>query len=310
MITRRTIGLAVVLAFSAPWAFRAQVSIEPRAKSRPKEETPPPNLRVDTSLVLVPVTVSDALNRPVSGMERENFRVFEDKVEQKITQFSMEDDPIALGLVFDSSGSMGGVLKEARQAAAVFFKTADVGDEFFLVEFDTAPHLLVPLSRDVEEIDYQIMFSKSRGSTALLDGVYLALNEIRKSKKLRKALILVSDGGENNSRYTAAEVRNGMRETDVLIYPILIGGEPGGPQLMNQFAEQTGGRMFVANRVSLADIAQKIVVDLRNRYVLGYSPANKARDGKYRRIEVKLVPPKGVGQLTAHWRQGYFAPQN
>lgn len=289
----------------------AQVNIEPREKPRTKQDsTPPPTLRIDTSLVLVPVTVSDSLNRPVSGLERENFRIYEDKVEQKITQFSMEDDPIALGLVFDSSGSMGGVLKEARQAASVFFKTADVKDEFFLVEFDSEPHLLVPLSRDVNEIDYQIMFSKSHGSTALLDGVYMAMNEIRKSKQLRKALILVSDGGENNSRYTAAEVRNNLRETDVLIYPIVIGGEPGGPELMNRLAEQTGGRMFVANRVSLRDIAQKIVIDLRNRYVLGYSPANKTRDGKYRSVQVKLAPPKGLGELTAHWRQGYYAPQN
>ena len=314
---RRIIGMAFFLALSAPMAFHGQVSIQPREKIAPKDpkgQTPQPTLRVDTSLVLVPVSVNDPLNRPVSGLEKENFRVFDDRVEQTITQFAMDDEPVTVGMVFDTSGSMGSKLHRSRMAAQEFFKTANPEDQFFLVEFDSAPRLEVPMTGDTGKIENQLIFSRSHGSTALLDAIYLALHEMKKSKMSKKALLVISDGGDNNSRYTALEVQNIVRESDVLIYAIgVFGGgstaeEAGGPALLNRIAEQTGGRMYEANPVELPNIALKIGVDLRNRYVLGFSPQNQQRDGRYHRVLVQVVPPRGLPKLRAHWRLGYYAP--
>jgi VWFA-related protein len=293
-----------------------QVKIEQRPRPAPKQEAAGrvPNIRVDTTLILVPVSVNDPLNRPVSGLERENFRVFEDKVPQPITQFAMDDEPVAVGLVFDTSGSMGEKLQRSRAAAREFFRIANPEDEFFLVEFDNSPSLRVPLTSDTGTIENELIFSKSKGSTALLDAVYLALHEMKRSKKNKKALLIISDGGDNHSRYSQKEVTNVVRESDVLIYSIgVFGGastteEYGGAGLLTKISEQTGGRLFEANPVELPDIAKKIGIELRNRYILGYSPQNQVRDGKYHRITVQVVPPRGLPKLSAHWRLGYNAP--
>lgn len=293
----------------------AQVSLPRRERPAAKTEpAPSANIRVDSTLVLVPVIVSDRLNRPVTGLEKENFRIFEDKVEQAITQFAMDDAPVSVGLVFDTSGSMGAKLQRSRMAAAEFFRTSNPEDDFFLVEFDSAPRLVVPLTRNAGEIENRLTFSRSKGSTALLDAIYMALGEMHKSAKSKKALLVISDGGDNNSRYSQAEVKNLVRESDVLIYAVgVFGGggtaeEASGPGLLTNIAEQTGGRMYVAAAAELPDIARKIGIDLRNRYVLGYAPANRARDGRYHSVQVKLVPPRGLPPLVAHWRLGYFAP--
>jgi VWFA-related protein len=309
--------LALVL---AAIALRGQVSITPRSKAPQKKEESQPasaNLRVDTSLVLIPVSVSDPLNRPVTGLERENFRLYEDKQERKITTFSMEDEPVAVGLVFDTSGSMGDKLLQSRLAAHTFFRTSNPEDEFFLVEFDASPRLVVPLTSDTGAIENQLVFTQSKGSTALLDALMLALHEMRKSKKNKKALLLITDGGENNSRYTEAEIKSVLTESDCLVYAIGVfettrafrsAEEAGGAGLLTKIAESTGGRLYPASPAELPDIAQKIGVDLRNRYVLGYSPPSQQRDGRYHRVQVVVVPPRGLPPLRAHWREGYYAP--
>jgi Ca-activated chloride channel homolog len=295
----------------------AQAVIQPRKKPAPKNQpsdTPSANLRVDTNLVLIPVTVGDPLNRPVVGLEKENFRLLDDKVPQIITQFAMEDAPVAVGLVFDTSGSMGSTLKRSRLAAMEFFKTANPEDEFALVEFDSKPRLSVPLTADTAKIENQLLFSKSKGSTALLDAIMLALHEMKKSKIPKKALLIISDGGDNHSRYTVSEVNNIIRESDVLIYSVGVFqsfGSPeeiNGPRLLANIAEQTGGRAFAADPRELPDIASKIGIDLRNRYVLGYSPKNQQRDGRFHHVQVQVLPPLGLPKLTAIWRTGYYAP--
>jgi Ca-activated chloride channel homolog len=313
---RRLAGAAVGLAMWWAATIAGQVHVEPRPKpAPPKKDAPgPANIRVDTTLILVPVAVNDPLNRPVSGLEKENFRLFEDKVAQSITQFAMDDEPVAVGLVFDTSGSMGDKLQRSRMAAREFFRIANPEDEFFLVEFDNAPKLRVPLTSDTGTIENELIFSKSHGSTALLDAVYLALHEMRRSKKNKKALLIISDGGDNHSRYSQKEVTNLVRESDVLIYSIgVFGGgttpeEASGGDLLSKISEQTGGRLFEANPVEMPDIAKKIGIELRNRYILGYSPPNQAHDGKYHRITVQVVPPRGLPKLSAHWRLGYNAP--
>jgi VWFA-related protein len=315
---RGMVLLAGALILAAPLLFRAQdVNITPRPKPTPKEDTlPRPDIRVNTNLVLIPVSVNDPLNRPVSGLEKENFKIYDDRILQNITTFAMDDEPIAAGLVFDTSGSMGEKLKRSRMAAAEFFRIADPDDEFFLVEFDSQPRLVVPLTKDTGTIQEQLTFSKSKGSTALLDAIYMALHEMHKSKKNKRTLLVISDGGDNNSRYTLREVKDLIEESDVLIYAIgVFGGgssaeEAGGPDLLSHIAEQTGGRMFFANPADLPDVAKKIGIELRNRYVLGYSPENQVRDGKYHHVQVKVIPPRGLPRLQAHWRVGYNAPDH
>jgi VWFA-related protein len=317
---RRILALAAAFGALLPVAFLGQVKTEPRPKLGvpPAGSGPSANLRVDTNLVLVPVSVCDPQNRPVTGLEKEHFRVLDDRVEQTITHFSMDDEPVAVGLVFDISGSMGPKLQKSRQAAAEFFRTSNSEDEFFLVEFNDQPKLVVPLTGNIEEIQNQLTWAQSKGRTALLDAIFLAMNEMKKSKKNRKALLIISDGGDNSSRYSESEVKNLVRENDVLIYAIGVfesgGGrmrtseEAGGPGLLNDLCDQTGGRHLPADVSELPDMAAKIGVELRNRYVLGYSPTSQVRDGRYHTLQVKVVPPKGLPALRPYFRRGYYAP--
>jgi Ca-activated chloride channel family protein len=297
----------------------------PRTGNASKDPAPtvledrPGSLRVDTTLVQINVTVTDPLNRFVTGLEKEHIRLFEDKVEQKIRDFSSEDAPLSIGLVFDTSGSMGPKLQKSRQAAVQFFKTANPEDEFFLVEFSDRPELVVPFTADTDEIQNRLDFTQSKGKTALLDGVYLAMNQMKKARNPRKAILIISDGGDNNSRYTESEIKNAVREADVQIYGIGIFEPIGsrgrtleesmGPGMLSEVAELTGGRSYnVENLNELADIAAKIGIELRNQYVLYYSSTNQIRDGKYRHVNVKLVQPRGLPPLKAFFRLGYYAP--
>jgi VWFA-related protein len=224
-----------------------------------------------------------------------------------------------VGIVFDTSGSMGQKLEKSRQAVSQFFKSANPEDEFFLVEFNDRPELVNPFTTSLEEIQNKLTFTQSKGRTALLDAVYLALHTMKKARNPRKALLIISDGGDNSSRYTESEIKNLVREADVQIYAIGIfepmssrgrsAEELSGPGLLSEIAEQTGGRHFpVENLNDLPDVAAKIGIELRNQYLLGYTPTNSGRDGKYRRVQVKLVQPRGLPPLRASWRLGYYAP--
>lgn len=304
-----------------------QVSITPRLKTKqpaaPADTDRRSNIRIDSTLVLIPVSVVDPLHRFVTGLEKEHFRLYEDKVEQQISQFSSEDAPLSVCIVFDTSGSMGNKLMKSRQAVAQFMKTANPEDEFCLIQFNDRPELVVPFTHDTDEIQSRLTFTQSKGRTALLDGIIMAMTEMKpgKAKNPRKALLIISDGGDNSSRYTESEIKNAVREGDAQIYAIGIfeamgtrGRTPeelAGPSLLNEVAEQTGGHSFAVDNLNeLPDVAAKIGIELRNQYVLGYSPKNRERDGKYRRVKVTLVQPRGLPPLTAYFRLGYYAPTN
>lgn len=309
---------------SRPDLSPPNVQITPRIRTKGPDTAEsitdrPADIRIDTTLVLIPVAVTDPMSRFVTGLDKENFKLFEDKVEQDITQFSSEDAPLSVGIVFDTSGSMGAKLQKSRQAVAQFMKTANPQDEFFLIQFNDRPELVQGFTKETEEVQNRLTFTQARGRTALLDGVYLAMAEMKKAHNPRKAILIISDGGDNSSRYTETEVKNAVREADVQIYaigifePIAARGrtaeEMGGPGLLSEISEQTGGRHFaVDNLAELPDVAAKIGIELRNEYVLGYSPKNEARDGKYRRVEVKLVKTAGLPRLRAMYRTGYYAP--
>jgi len=301
------------------------ISIQPRVRPAPATSGETildrrADLRIDTTLVLVPVAVTiAATGKLLTGLEKDNFELTEDKVPQEIATFGSEDVPLSIGLVFDCSGSMSNKLDRSRQAVAQFLRTANPEDEFFLVQFNDRPQLTVSFTPRPEEVQSNLTWVQSKGRTALLDGVAMAMNEMKKAKNGRKAILIISDGGDNSSRYTESEVRNWVREGDVQIYSIGIfepvgsrGRTPeemSGPGLLGELAEQTGGRNFsVENLADLPDVAAKIGLELRNQYVLGYSPKNAAHDGKYRKVEVKLVKVKDLPPLRARYRPGYVAP--
>src|SRR5215218_2589439 len=258
-------------------ATEPRVNIEPRVRPSKEPEDPATkretSIRVETQLVLINVTVTDPMNRFVTGLEKEHFKLFEEKAEQTITQFSSEDAPLSVGLVFDASGSMGSKLSKSRQAAAQLFKTANPEDEFFLVQFNNRPELSVGFTSNTEEIQNRLTFTQAKGRTALLDGVYMAMNHMKKARNPRKAIVILSDGGDNSSRYTESEIKNAVREADVQVYAMGIfepasarsrsAEELAGPGLLNEIAEQTGGRHFpVENLNDLPDVAAKIGIEL------------------------------------------------
>jgi Ca-activated chloride channel homolog len=317
------ISISISLLTTAGAQEQPPVTIVPRVK--PSAETTQSaidrksNIRIDTTLVLVPVAVNDPMGRFVTGLDRENFKIFEDKAEQEIKQFSSEDAPMSVGIVFDTSGSMGSKLSTSRKAVAEFLKTANPQDDFFLIQFNDRPELTVGFTAQIEEIQNRLMFTQPKGRTALLDGVYMAMNTMKKARNPRKAILIISDGGDNSSRYTESEVKNAVREADVQIYSIGIfepmsarGRTPeelSGPALLGEITEQTGGRHYAVDNLSeLPDVAAKIGIELHNQYVIGYTPKNGVRDGKYRRIQVKLAKTSGYPTLKAIFRTGYYAP--
>jgi Ca-activated chloride channel family protein len=274
-------------------------------------------IRVDVNLVLVPMTVTDPMNRLVTGLERENFQVFDNNLGQTIKSFSSEDAPLTIGIVFDLSGSMSSKFVRARKALTAFLRTSNPQDEFFVVGFNDRPAVIVDYTSDVDDVEARMVMLKPESRTALIDAVYLGVNKLKQARYDRKALLIISDGGDNRSRYTEGELRRVVRESDVQIYAIGIfdsyastAEEQTGPQLLTDVCEMTGGRLFrVRDDVAdMEDIASRISAELRNQYVVGYTPTEVKHDGNWRKLKVRIVPPPGLPQLTVHFRQGYYAP--
>jgi Ca-activated chloride channel family protein len=257
----------------------------------------------------------------VTGLDPDNFRVYEDNVEQEITSFSSEDVPISIGVIFDVSGSMGNKINKAREAAIQFFKTANPRDEFFLVSFNERAELTSGFTNSVEDLQARMMMTPPKGRTALLDAIYLGLSEMRGAHNAKRALLIISDGGDNHSRYNETDVKRLVREADTQLYAIGIYDPLGdrnrtpeelyGPSLLSDICDMTGGRVFSVERLEdLPDIATKIGMELRNQYVLGYHPSNKVHDARWRKIKVKLRVPKGLPPLTVYAKTGYYAPSH
>ena len=273
-------------------------------------------LKVDVDLVLVPVTITDPMNRLVTGLDKENFTLFEGKDRQDIRHFSSEDAPVSLGVIFDMSGSMSSKIERAREAVIEFFKAANPQDEFFMITFADKPEEISDFTQSIEDIQGKLVYTIPKGRTALLDAIYLGVSKMRQAKYPKKALLIISDGGDNHSRYTEGEIRSVVKEADLLIYAIGIYDrymstpeEQLGPALLSDLTELTGGRAFtIDNPNDLADVSTKIGIELRNQYVLGYRPKNPGHDGKWRKIKVKLLPPKGLPPLRVYAKTGYYAP--
>ncbi len=291
-------------------AASAEAEVDPTLRTHTKP------IRVDVDLVLVPVTITDSMNRLVTGLEKENFVLLDNGEKQMIQHFSSEDAPISLGVIFDMSGSMANKIEKSREAVVEFFKTANPEDEFFVIAFNDKPRLISDFTNSVDQVQGQLVYAVPKGRTALLDAIYLGIAKMRQAKQQRKALLIISDGGDNHSRYTEHEIKSMVREADVQIYAIGLfdhtprsDEERYGPELLAEVTDVTGGRTFVVdNPKELPDVAVKIGVELRNQYVLGYHPSKPAHDGKWRKVKVKLVTPKGLPQLSVYAKTGYYAP--
>ena len=260
----------------------------------------------------------DKQDRLITRPGKDHFKLFEDKVEQVITHFVTEDAPASIAIVFDCSGSMGPKLQKSRAAVAAFLKDANKDDEFALLAFSDRAQLLSGFTDQTEEIQNKLLMVQSKGRTALLDAMYLALNEMRHAKNTRKAILVISDGGDNNSRYSFREVRDRVREADVQIYAIGIlepfngrmrsPEEFAGPALLDDLAGHSGGRLFEVDDLNeLPDIALKVGTSLRHQYLLGYSPSAPKRDGKYHTVKVTVARPKGLPALRTSFRTGYYS---
>jgi Ca-activated chloride channel homolog len=273
-------------------------------------------IRVDVNLVLVPATVTDPMNRLVTGLEKENFEVYDNNVGQVIKSFSTQDSPVTIGIIFDLSGSMTSKFARARKALSEFLRTSNPQDEFFVVGFNDRPAVIVDYTSDVDDVEARMVMLKPENRTALIDAIYLGVDKLKQAKYERKALLIISDGGDNRSRYTEGELRRVVRESDVQIYSIGIFDqyaptteEQMGPMLLTDICDMTGGRMFrVMDMADLGDIASRISAELRNEYVIGYRPSEVKQDGNWRKLKIRLVPPPGLPALTVHNRQGYYAP--
>ena len=282
---------------------------------------PGQTMHMDVDLALVNVTVTDPYNRLVTGLDTDNFRVFEDNVEQELMTFSAEDVPISIGVIFDFSGSMANKISKAREAAIQFFKTANPQDEFFLVSFNERAELTSSFTNSIEDLQSRMMMTVPKGRTALLDAIYLGLSQMRGARNAKRALLILSDGGDNHSRYSENDIKRLVKEADTQLYAVGIFDPLGyrnrtpeelnGPSLLSEVTEMTGGRVFAVEKLDeLPDIATKIGMELRNQYVIGYRPSNKTHDARWRKVKVKLRAPKGLPPLSVYAKTGYYAPSH
>jgi len=260
------------------------------------------SLKVDVDLVMVNVAVVDSENRSVTDLKADNFHIFEDKVEQQIRYFSSEAVPVSLGIVFDISHSMERKLDFAKQAAMKFLERGTPDDEYSLVEFATHARVTEGFTSDIRRLRDQLSLKPAEGATALYDAVYLGLSKLKSGQSPKKALLLITDGEDNHSRYSRGDIREVLRESDAQIYVVDLG-----QALIADLAEVTGGHSYHTSVNDLEDTCEKIALELKNQYVIGYESTNKNKDGKFRKLRVRVTPPAGISKLNVHARQGYFA---
>lgn len=279
-----------------------------------------PQIHVNSDLVLIPVTVTDHKGRIVGGLQKEDFALYEDKVEQAITHFASEDAPVSISLVVDTSDSMRPKLVKAREAVAALLNNANPQDEFSLVEFNQVARVVVGFTTKGEEIRDRMSLVRTGGATALLDAVSIALNEMKNARHTRKAIIIISDGEDNASHCSVHELRDAVRQADVLVYAIGIIDWYGysqsqppqglmGSALLDEITKQTGGRLFQVSWLKqLPQIASKIGAWLRHQYVLAYVPNGQQNSRRYHHVQVKITRPQGFPRFHAQWRLGYYTP--
>jgi Ca-activated chloride channel family protein len=272
---------------------------------------------VNTDLITLTVTVTDNYGRYVSGLSKNAFAVLDDKQPQDITFFSDDDAPVSVGVIFDVSGSMSGdKIRRARDALANFIQTSHNSDEYFLIAFNSRAQLLLDKTRDGDAVLDKLTFVQTKNNTALYDACYLGVEKVQRGAHPKRALLLISDGQDNNSRYTFNEVRRLLKESDVVLYAvgILSGSDAGsslgmeGQGILDELASVSGGKAFFPRSTAeMDDIFEQIALELRHQYSIGYRPSNFANDGKWHKVKVKVTPPRGLPRLFVRSKEGYYA---
>jgi Ca-activated chloride channel homolog len=338
MKSQRRTALQVALVSCLAFAFTSLIApgIVP-AQERPSaappkaQQTPTPQQQpqgrevgeteiVNTDLITLTVTVTDTYGRYVSGLDQKAFKVFEDKIEQEIEYFSDDDAPVSVGVIFDLSGSMSGdKIRKAREALSRFIQTSHDSDEYFLIAFNSRAQLLLDKTRDGDAVLNKLTFVETRSNTALYDACYLGVEKVTRGTHPKRALLLISDGQDNDSRYTFSEVRRLLKESDVVLYSvgILGGNDPGsslgmeGQSILDELSSVSGGKAFFPNTAAEMDeLFERIALELRHQYSIGYRPKNFKNDGKWHKLKVKVTPPRGLPRLFVRSREGYYAITN
>jgi Ca-activated chloride channel family protein len=271
----------------------------------------------NTDLITVTVTVTDTYGRYVSGLGKAAFTVLDEKKPQEITFFSDDDAPVSVGVIFDVSGSMSGdKIKRAREALSKFIQTSHNSDEYFLIAFNSRAQLLLDKTRDGNAVLDKLTFVQTRNNTALYDACYLGVEKVQRGVHPKRALLLISDGQDNNSRYTFNELRRLLKESDVTLYGIgiLSGSDAGsgmgmeGQAILDELASVSGGKAFFPrSNAEMDDIFEQIALELRHQYSIGYKPANFTNDGRWHKVKVKVNPPRGLPRLFVRSKDGYYA---
>ena len=333
MKSQRHKALQVALVSCLAFTFCLLVAPKPAPAQEQKTENPKPKQTptpqgrevgeteiVNTDLITLTVTVTDTYGRYVSGLDKKAFKVFEDKEEQEIEYFSDDDAPVSVGIIFDVSGSMSGdKIRKAREALSRFIQTSHDADEYFLIAFNSRTQLLLDKTRDGDAVLNKLTFVETRSNTALYDACYLGVEKVTRGTHPKRALLLISDGQDNDSRYTFSEVRRLLKESDVVLYSIGIlgGNDPGsslgleGQASLDELSAVSGGKAFFPNTAAEMDeLFERIALELRHQYSIGYRPKNFKNDGKWHKLKVKVTPPRGLPRLFVRSREGYYAVTN
>ncbi|MGI8567413.1 MAG: VWA domain-containing protein [Pyrinomonadaceae bacterium] len=304
-------------------------AITGESTTKPESQTPPRSLGevdhdkpviVNADLITLTVTVTDMYGRFVTGLGQKAFSIFDEKQQQDITFFSDEDAPVSLGVIFDVSGSMNGdKISRSRQALMRFIETSHTSDEYFLIGFNSRAQLLLDRTRNSDALLDKLTFIQTKGQTALYDACYLGVEKVTRGTHPKRAVLLISDGQDNSSRYTFSELRRLLKESDVIIYAvgILSGHDDGsslgiaGRSILEELAGVSGGKAFFPGTAAeMNDTFERIALELRNQYSIGYRPANFTTDGKWRKIKIKVQPPRGLPRLFVRSKEGYYATPN
>ena len=306
--------------------FVVLLLINAAAYAQVPQPTPPPveddgaPINIKTDLVTLTLTVTDYYGRYVSGLTKDAFTVIDEGEEQELTFFSDSDAPVSIGILFDVSGSMSGEkISKARKALERFINTSHPNDEYFLIAFNSRAQLLMDRTRDGEAVLQKLTLVEPKNNTALYDACYLGVERVTRGAHQKKAILIISDGQDNSSRYNFKEVRRMLKESDVSIYSVGImdGRDAGsmegmqGQAFLDELSSVTGGKSFYpSTSVELDEIFERIALELRHQYSVGYTPKNFQPDGKWHKVKVKVKPPRGLPRLTVRNRDGYYATPN
>jgi Ca-activated chloride channel homolog len=330
LVSLTFVVVILALAFAAKSQEKAQEKPSPE-KPATNTPTPPPSTQkqklgteldgpsvlINTDLITLTVTVTDTYGRYVSGLNKNAFSVFDEKQPQEITFFSDDDSPVSVGVIFDVSGSMSGdKIKRARDALSKFIQTSHDSDEYFLIAFNSRAQLLLDRTRDGNAVLDKLTFVETKNQTALYDACYLGVEKVQRGVHPKRALLLISDGQDNDSRYTFNELRKLLKESDVVLYGIgiLSGSDAGssmgmeGQGVLDELAGVSGGKAFFPRSAAeMDDIFEQIALELRHQYSIGYKPESFTNNGKWHKIKVKVTPPRGLPRLFVRSKDGYYA---